>query len=74
MASAEWRRDSLKNWRMSWPRVPPSVFRRPTSFARPSKRAVARFMKLTQAMRQDEDGDEGKNADVAHPPSVPSGL
>ncbi len=43
------RSDSLKNWRISWPRTEPIAFRMPTSLARFSDRAVDKFIKLMQA-------------------------
>jgi hypothetical protein len=44
------KRDSLKNCVIIWLLVAPTTFLKPTSLERLEERAVARLMKLTQAM------------------------
>ena len=44
--------DSPMNWPISCRRNAPSTLRMPTSCARPAERAVARFMKLMQAINR----------------------
>ena len=56
--------DSKKNCRISCLLPEPSVFLTPTSFALFSERAVERFMKLTQAINNNDQGNDGKESHI----------
>ena len=50
IAIRDWKTDSPKNCRTSWPLKAPTTLRNPTSLERCKERAVDRFMKLMQAI------------------------
>ena len=73
-AIAEIRIDSPRNCFMSWKRLAPTTFRNPTSLVRWTDRAVARFIKLIQAVMRIKNAMSVKKTTYWMSPSLFSNL